>query len=330
MKPVLIWGARGFLGRNLVRGFLAEGRPVTALTRRRNSGNPFAEHPLLRVVHLPERPADWDILPRVIAESELIYGLAGVSGAVASNCDPVASLEGNCLIHAAFLSACAKAGNKPHVVFPSSRLVYGTPDTLPVSESAQPRPASVYAAHKLCVEHYYQIAAARGEISYTICRISNPYGLQDGQSGRGYGFISQLIEKGLKGQPLTIFGDGGQTRDYLHIDDLVQALWLCGSRIAGLNEILNIGSGEGITIREAAAAVQKLRDVPIVHVPWPEEDWRVESGDYVADIGKARAAIGFEPRFQFQQGFEDLAYKYRQDELDRFGGVELVRQQLQL
>jgi UDP-glucose 4-epimerase len=330
MKSVLIWGAGGFLGRILIRGFLAAGRPVTALTRRRG-GSAFQENSLLRVVHLPENPSAWDMLPRAIAESDVIYSLAGVSGAVASNRNAIASLEGNCLIHAAFLSACAKAGNQPHVVFPSSRLVYGTPETLPVSETAQLRPASIYAVHKLTVEYYHQITASRGEISYTICRISNPYGLHDGPPGRGYGFISDLIQKGLKGHAITLFGAGDQIRDYVHVDDLFRALDLCGTHRTGRNEIFNIGCGQGITIRQAAAEIQKLTGVPIVHVPWPDDAWQVESGDYVSDIEKARRELGFEPKFQFQDGVKDLAAKYREDESERFGGgIERVRQQLQV
>ncbi|HEV8043151.1 MAG TPA: NAD-dependent epimerase/dehydratase family protein [Bryobacteraceae bacterium] len=315
MKPILIWGATGFMGQSLVAGFLAEGWPVTILTRRDPGTLPFAKNPNLRVVSLPEDPATWDFLPNVIVESDVIYSLAGVSGAVASNLRPIDSLDGNCRIHAAFLSYCAKAANRPHVVFPSSRLVYGAPDSLPVAETAAVRPASVYAAHKLCVEHYHQIAASRGEITYTICRISNPYGFYEGPPGQGYGFISDLIQKGLKSQPVTLFGEGEQIRDYIHIDDLFQALKLCGAKNSAHNHIVNVGCGQGISIRQAAGAIKEITGAPIVHVPWPADYLKVESGDYVADIRKARHVIGFEPKFRFEDGLQDLVSKHRQNEL---------------
>lgn len=306
MSQTLVWGGTGFIGRHLIAELLGNKLPVTLLTRRPISHLPFAANDLLDPVHVPEGREGLSVLADRIGSAEIVFNLAGVSGAVASNRDFVSSLDGNCRMQAEFLSACAVAGSRPHVVFASSRLVYGAPESLPVREDAPVRPTSAYAAHKLCVEHYHQIAAAQGSITYTICRISNPYGEANRGVGRGYGFISDLIRRGLDGQSLNIFGSGSQLRDYLYISDLVSALLLAARRPEARNETFNIGCGCGISIRDAAIAIHDLTGAPVIFTPWPNEYLKVESGDYIADISRARSVIDFEPRFNFNEGLKHV------------------------
>jgi UDP-glucose 4-epimerase len=198
------------------------------------------------------------------------------------------------------------AGTRPHVVFASSRLVYGPVSELPVSEEATVAPRSAYAAHKLCVEHYHQIAALREKITFSICRISNPYGFFDQRAAKAYGFINNLIQRGCRKEPLTIYGDGEQIRDYIHISDLLEALRLCGSESGARNQIFNIGCGQGISVAAAAEEVRNLTGAPVLRVPWPAEELFVESGDYVAGIQKARTLLGFDPRMSFRDGLRKL------------------------
>jgi nucleoside-diphosphate-sugar epimerase len=182
-----------------------------------------------------------EVLAEHIARSAVVFNFAGVSGAVRSNADPLASLDGNCRIQALFLKACELARTCPHVVLASSRLVYGKPSCLPVPETAAVMPQSMYAAHKLCVENYHKIGADLGVLTYSICRISNPYGLHEPSVRQDYGFISNLIQCGINGEPLRVFGDGNQIRDYIHISDLISVLRLCGSHADARNEVFNIG-----------------------------------------------------------------------------------------
>jgi UDP-glucose 4-epimerase len=188
----------------------------------------------------------------------------------------------------------------------SSRLVYGTPNRLPVAEDSVLQPRSIYAAHKVTVENYHQIAAVRSVISHTVCRISNPYGSQEVEPGHWRGFIDSLIEKGCRGIPMEIFGDGGQLRDYVYIDDLTDALYQCAVQPEARNEIFNIGSGDGISIRAAAAIISECTGTPVVQVPWQLEAALVESGDYVADIAKARTLLGYQPKFDFLNTVQEL------------------------
>jgi UDP-glucose 4-epimerase len=301
----MVWGATGFIGRHLLKALTARATVVLAITRRPVELQP--PEPLVRWIAIPECETTAEIFADAIRQVDVIYNLAGASGAVGSNLDPIASLENNCAIQARFLRACELAQSKPHVVFASSRLVYGSPCTLPVREDASTWPVSHYAAHKLAVEHYHQIASLRSVISYTVCRISNPYGAAGPpRPGHWFGFIDTLIDKACRGEPMEIYGDGTQVRDYLYIDDLTDALCCCGASPDGRNQTFNIGRGEGLSVWQAAQIICERTGTKAVRRPWPAEAALVESGDYVADITKARKMLGFRPQFDFAETVRHL------------------------
>jgi nucleoside-diphosphate-sugar epimerase len=307
LKPVLVWGATGFIGQHLVEALVSRQVPVIGLTRRPQGLGSTPQHPLVRWICIPEENASTEAYADVIRQVDVVFNLAGVSGAVASNLNPITSLEGNLYIQARFLQACELAGTKPHVVFASSRLVYGTPDRLPVAEDAAIKPASYYATHKVALEHYHQIAAHRSVITYTICRISNPYGA-DGEAkpGQFRGFIDVMIDRACEGTPIEIFGDGHQLRDYLYVHELSDALILCATRPEARNEIFNIGYGESLSLVAAARIISEYTGTPVVHRPWHPEAAIVESGDYVVDISKARRLLEFQPKFEFARTMQQL------------------------
>ena len=139
-------------------------------------------HCILRIM---QRQAD-QVLRQAVRSAPLIFDLAGSSGAVSSNASPVGSLDRNCRDQLHFLLACKQARHRPHVVFASSRLVYGAPRVSSVAEDHPVAPQSFYAAHKLCVERYLQVYAGLGEVRYSICRISNAYGPDAARPGSGY------------------------------------------------------------------------------------------------------------------------------------------------
>jgi UDP-glucose 4-epimerase len=302
---VLVWGARGFIGTNLVSHLLASEYHVRVLSRPNPEPRPSWAFGVEWTTLDPDhRAAAFD---RALSDVDVVFNLAGSSGAVASNNDPLESLAANCQLQLEFLTACARARRQPHVVFASSRLVYAHAGSRPVAEDAPLGPLSVYAAHKLCIEQYHRIYALRGALTFTACRISNPYGLDRCAPAKGYGFVNALIQRALADRPLLLFGTGLQLRDYVYIDDLVAFLRLCAEVPAARNEVLNAGLGASVSILEAATAIQQhLGGGPIEHRPWPAEFEAVESGDFVVDIAKARALLGYAPRFGFAAGISDV------------------------
>jgi UDP-glucose 4-epimerase len=297
---VLVWGACGFIGRNLVSALLERGARVSVLTRTRSGYPHQAWQDRVRWFELAGDPGDVTVLDAAVGGASVIFNLAGSTGAAQSNRAPLDSLDANNRAQLEFLEACRRAGQRPHVVFTSSRLVYGRPRTPRVDETHPIEPASIYAAHKVCCEHYHAIYGAQGAISRTIVRVSNAFGLDEGSVRKPHGALNAFVQQTLAGQPLTIFGDGSQLRDYLFIDDLAEALLACGVREAARNEIINIGGGCPISLRHAAERIVGALGGPaIVYVPWPLDQAMVETGDYVTDLGKAERLLDFAPRHPF-------------------------------
>jgi nucleoside-diphosphate-sugar epimerase len=308
-RNVLVWGAYGFMGRRLVGRLLESGATVSILTRERNRYT----------------PAPWDAPPygdsiaryevgagdpqpvfrRALESAGLVFNFAGANGAVRSNQQPQGSAAESARLQVAFLQACAQSGQRPHVVFSSSRLVYGRAQHLPVAEDHPLAPRSFYAANKLCCEDYHRAFAAPGALTFTICRISNAFGPDPDFARKDHGVINAFVENALAGQPLRLFGDGRQLRDYIYIDDLIDALLLCGSHPAARNQTFNIGSGEGIRLRDAVEEIRRAAGgPPIEFQPWPADYEKVESGDYVSEITQIRSRLGFSPACSFRAGLE--------------------------
>jgi UDP-glucose 4-epimerase len=300
-RTALVWGARGFIGSHLVADLLARAYQVVVLSRGVAATAP-AWSEAVRWITLDTDRREWSF-DAALDGTSVVFNLAGSSGAVASNKDPLASLDSTCRLQLEFLRACERAAAPPHVVFASSRLVYAHAGDEAVTEEYPVTPLSVYAAHKLCVEHYHRILAQRAAITFTICRISNPYGLDQGADGKGYGFINAMIHRALAGRPLTLFGRGLQLRDYLYIDDLVTMLRRCAERDEARNEVFNVGRGLSLPLRDAIESVQRtLGGGPIEYLPWPRDHEAVESGDFVVDVRKARALLAFEAAYTFDAG----------------------------
>jgi UDP-glucose 4-epimerase len=306
MKPVVVFGGTGFIGSHLVSYLLEAGNPVILITRRPLLRTGWADSPALECVCIPELQPSSEAFARVIGRTDVVYNLAGVSEPASSNDRRLVSLDGNCRLQCYFLQGCHLSGSRPRVVFSSSRLVYGRANGLPVTEKSELQPRSHYAAHKLCVEQYHEIAGARNEISYSICRISNAYGAFHVPHGKWMCQINAMLLRACLGEPIEVFGNGEQLRDYINVSDLVDALVLCGTSIGAKNEIFNIGSGQSTSINDAARIISEYTGVRVVHVPWSEDYELIETGDYVANIEKARKAIGFHPKREFDKSIQGI------------------------
>jgi UDP-glucose 4-epimerase len=311
-STVLVWGAMGFLGQHVVERLLARGSQVSVLCRAQTLYPPAWWARDVRWFEIERPEAEREILLTAVKSASVIYDFAGSSGAVASNRDPQQSLEENCRVHLDFLEACTQAGHRPHIVFPSSWLVYDRAiEGRATTENHPLGPSSIYGVHKLAIEQYLQIYARRERITYTICRITNPYGF-DPAPRANYKVLNSFVQKALANTPITIFGDGQQFRDFLYIADLIDALETCGFKPEARNEIFNIASGRSYRLIDAVGLIQELVGGPqVVFEPWPREYWAAEPGDSQADVSKARLRLGTNPRYGLRAGLEETLAHYR-------------------
>jgi nucleoside-diphosphate-sugar epimerase len=139
----------------------------------------------------------------------------------------------------------------------SSRLVYGTPITLPVDESHPLRPGTLYAAHKLLLENYLQVFSKTHGLKTIVFRLSSPYGPNAPSTPGRLGVWNQFINKALRGETLSIYGDGRQLRDFVYIDDVVRAFLLAAATTSVLGKSFNLGGERPIPLREAVMVIAK-------------------------------------------------------------------------
>lgn len=188
------------------------------------------------------------------------------------------------------------------VVVASSAAIYGDPVSVPVAESHPTEPQSPYGLEKLTVDEYARLYHDLYGLETVALRYFNVYGPR--QTGGDYaGVISVFREQARAGGPLTVHGDGTQTRDFVHVADVVRANCLAATTDA-TGEAFNVGTGRTVSIRGLAELVQDLADEPvgIEHVDAREGD--IERSR--ADISTASAVLGYEPQWDLREGLAEL------------------------
>ena len=312
-KKVLVTGGLGFIGLNVSLRLLDLGAQVTVLD---NFVPPNPVAPLDSV--LPRLSVavadirDADKVERVIRDQQVIFNLAGKSGAADSNKTPLNDLDINCRGHLTILEACRAFNPGVTIVFPSSRLVYGKPRYLPVDENHPVAPESIYASHKLAVENYHLLYGRLYGLKATVLRVTNPYGPMQVGDARAYGIANKFIQSAVRGEKLTVFGQGEQRRDYLYIDDLVHALLLAGCKEEARGKIYNIGDDRSASLMELAQlAVATAGCGEVVQIPWPEDYRAIETGDFQSDISLAGSDLGWHPVTQLPEGVARTVSFYR-------------------
>jgi UDP-glucose 4-epimerase len=188
-------------------------------------------------------------------------------------------------------------------VFASSVAIYGQPTSVPISEPDPKEPASPYGIDKLASDHYVRAYADLYDLPTVSLRYFNIYGPRQSAGDYG-GVISIFLDRAQRGEPLLIHGDGSQTRDFVHVSDVVDAN-LRAARTDATGEGFNVGTGSSTSIRELAETVVEVTesDSEIVH-----EDPR--PGDITesrADLTKAREELGYEPETDLSEGLAALA-----------------------
>ena len=174
----------------------------------------------------------------------------------------------------------------------SGGTIYGNPSRVPVPETEPANPISAYGISRLAGELYVRKYAAATPALYQVVRCANAYG--PGQPvDRGQGAIAVFLHRVQNKLPITIYGDGANVRDYIHVDDVADAIAKLVTNQVNVR-VVNVGSGTGHSVREVLAAICRLTGTPAVVDPQPSRPSDVES--IVLDIGLLRSLIDFHPR----------------------------------
>ena len=303
-RRVLILGAAGFIGRHLSAALLTCGAYLTlSATTVRSFSAMLSQSD--QVTHVICDVRDGVSVRAAVMEQEVVFNLAGRSGSVGSVLQPELDAHVNLLGALAVLEAVRLYSPSTKIVFPSSRLVYGRTDRLPVSEETPLMPTTPYGVHKLAAElHHLNYGHLLG-LRTTALRISIPFGAHLYVSARDYGVANRFVQLAVQDQPLPIYSPGCQLRDYVYVDDLVSALGLVGATEVSDGRVYNVGSGEGVALADfARLVVAEAGRGRLEFRDWPEISLAVETGDFVADINRIRSELGWAPRVSLREGVQ--------------------------
>lgn len=294
----VVLGGTGFLGSAIARRLVSLG-VCTTITGLR-PGHAVREGITVLQADLRDREA----LRAAIRGQDFVFNFAGVSGAAYSNIHAAGDLEVNARGVLNVLEVCREASPSARVIFPGSRLQYGPATQLPVPEDHPMRPTSIYGAHKVLGESYHLVYHHAYGLRTTVLRISNPFGVAgESHSGGTYNVVNRFLDLALRGETLHVFGDGGQARDYIHVDDVVEATLRAAISDETVGQALNLGTGRPTRIRDMAETIVRVTGRGRVeYVPWPEDAAAVETGDFYLDISKLRKAIDWSPEVDVESG----------------------------
>jgi nucleoside-diphosphate-sugar epimerase len=297
---VLVTGGAGFIGSHLVRSLVGKGWNVVVLDDF-SSGRMENFHGLsgsegLQVVKGDVR--DRKVVDEVLDGVDAVVHLAAFVDSVGSVERPLETNDINVNGTLNVLDACVKKGVR-RFVFASSAGVYGDGNPLPLREECDLRPVSPYAASKVSGEYYCKVFCDCYGIGTVVLRFFNVYG--PGQGANQYaGVITKFVNSGFRGEALTVYGDGFQTRDFINVVDIVGALEKALEFRSSGTGVFNVCTGKPVSINDLACSVGKVlgRDLEVLHV-------EPRSGDIMhsyGDPGRARSVLGFEARVGFEKG----------------------------
>lgn len=248
----LILGGNGFIGSHLVDKMLAEGYAVRVFDK-------YEEHYRKPLATVDYRYGDFGnrgLLKEALTDIDIVLHLISTTLPKTSNDDPVFDIQSNVVETLILLEQCVVRKIKKIVFISSGGTVYGRPVSLPVCENDPTEPECSYGVTKLMIEKYLALFNHLYGLEYTVLRLSNPYGSRQNPNGI-QGAISVFLGKVATNNPIQIWGDGKVIRDYIYIDDLVDAISIA-IKTNTPYRIFNIGSGKGVSLNEIIEVIHQV------------------------------------------------------------------------
>jgi UDP-glucose 4-epimerase len=296
---VLVTGGAGFIGSNLVRGLLSEGHAVRVIDNfatgyRRNLAD------ILDDIELIEGDLQsYERAHNAVKGCEVVFHEAALPSVPRSVQDPLTTNAVN-VTGTLNVLLCARDEGVRRVIYASSSSAYGNSQENPRCEEQRPDPVAPYAVAKLAGEHYCQAFTRVYGMETVSLRYFNVFGPRQDPASQYSAAIPRFIGAIAAGIPPTVFGDGLQTRDFTYVGNVVDANMLAMSAPVRGPEMVNVGSGTSVTVRDLVAMIAECMGRETE--PLFEGERVGDVRDSVADVSRAREVLGYLPRVGLKEG----------------------------
>jgi len=314
-RRVLVTGGLGFIGSHLAREVVDAGADVVLV----DSLVPEYGGSLRNIDGLEKRlhvnisdVRDEHSLRTLVAGRDFLFNLAGQTSHLDSMVNPFPDLEINCRAQLSILEACRRENPHVKIVFASTRQIYGRPQRLPVGEDHPIAPVDVNGINKTAGEWYHLVYGEAYGLRVSVLRLTNTYGPHMRVKDARQTFLGYWIKQLVTGEPIVVFGDGAQRRDFNYVDDAVAAFLLAAARDEADGRVYNLGERGHVSLLELAQLLVELNGAGSYEVvPFPEDRKAIDIGDFYADYGRIERELGWSPAVPLADGLQRTLAFYR-------------------
>lgn len=314
-KKVLVTGGLGFIGSNLVIRLIESGAEVIIVDSMipDYGGNLFNIAPVEKKVAINFCDIrDANAMNYLVRDKDYIFHLAGQVCHVMSLTDPFPDIEINITGTTILMEACKQYNRQAKVIYTGTRGEYGSATHLPVNEEAPTNPRGIHEISNLTAEKIIKIYNDVHGIKSVLLRLTNTYGPRAQMKHSRFGVANWFIRLAINNETIPVFGDGKFLRDFLYVDDAVEAILMTAINPAAIGEIFNVGVDVPTTFLELAQKIIEIAGTGrwefAVFTP---ERAAQEPGDFYSDISKIRQKIGWEPKIALEEGIKRTLDYYR-------------------
>ena len=307
----LVTGGAGFIGSHLAEALVREGHPVRVVDNLSTGSEANLAHLRDDLELLVGDLRDPSVCRAACDRVELVFHLAALPSVPRSMADPWASHDHNVNATVQLLLAAREAGAR-RVVYSSSSSVYGDTAVLPKVETVEPLPRSPYAAAKLAGEQYVLAYARAGILEGVALRYFNVFGARQRPDSAYAAVIPVFLRAALTGTAATVNGDGGHTRDFTYIENVVVANLLAGSAAAANGWPINVGAGERTSLLGLLEVIREVTGEPVAVVHREARPGDVR--DSQADLRRGAELLGYRPRVSLREGMARTWSWFREEQ----------------
>ena len=311
MASYLVTGGAGFIGSHLAQELVRRGERVRV-------ADSFITGKRENLTHIPGVEliegdlADFSVAQRAVAGVDYVLHQAAIPSVPRSVQDPITSNRANIDASVNVLVA-ARDAKVRRLVYAGSSSAYGNQPTLPKVETMGTAPLSPYALQKLVAEQYCQMFTQLYGLETVTIRYFNVFGPRQDPSSPYSGVISLFIRALVEGKQPTIYGDGGQTRDFTYVANVVDGVLRACTAPNASGEVINVATGGRISLNELFRTLKGLTGASVE--PIYAETRAGDVRDSQADIGKAKRLLGYEPTVTLEQGLEQTVTWFRKTQM---------------